>query len=341
MLQLKIDDSVDGEKCIEALQMGLTFLSDKLGPISEALLHEVTVEVGPGLTESGGQTFPADRHIVLDAEKSAMSLRSVEDLLVRKGDYQTDDLTPLLPVGASQPWSYTAYNIVHELGHLLKGEVAPELSPTKYGREKEGEVVAELFSYYVFNGRLSTQALAAIERILRDNSLLEGGEPLGNGREQKITRARELLTTVRHAAMATVNEDGSPHNTPYFFMCSPDLQYLYWGSHPESEHSKNVARTGQIFVVLYDAMERGGLFIQANNVHIAEGAELEQVHNDRRIAEGREPLPISYYQGDSPQRTYIAQTQKFWANTSERGAEGLIIRDIRIEITREDLLKGK
>ena len=29
--------------------------------------------------------------------------------------------------------------------------------------------------------------------------------------------AKELLGAVRHAAMATVNEDGSPHNTPVLF----------------------------------------------------------------------------------------------------------------------------
>src|ERR1039458_3055147 len=88
-----------------------------------------------------------------------------------------------------------------------------------------------------------------------------------------IMRAKELLKTVEHASMATVNEDGSPHNTPYYFMRSDDLRHLYWGSHPASEHSKNVARTGQIFVVLYDAIKRGGLFIQANQAHAVEGSD--------------------------------------------------------------------
>jgi len=159
--------------------------------------------------------------------------------------------------------------------------------------------------------------------------------------QNKIQRARELLQTVHHAAMATVNEDGSPHNTPYFFMCSPDLQYLYWGSHPESEHSKNVARTGQIFVVLYDAMERGGLFIRADDAHVAEGHELEAAlaeHNRRRSLQGNEPLSLNYYSGEAPQRMYIATTRQFWVNGAERRADGLIIRDRRYEITRQDLL---
>jgi hypothetical protein len=159
--------------------------------------------------------------------------------------------------------------------------------------------------------------------------------------EEKVDRARYLLHTIRHAAMATVNADGSPHNTPYFFMRSPDLRYLYWGSHPESIHSQNVLRTGQIFVVLYDAMERGGLFIRADHAHSTDGEELEQAlaaHNARRTAEGKDPLPLSYYQGDNPQRMWVATTRQFWTNGSERDANGLIIRDLRSEITREQLL---
>jgi len=124
-------------------------------------------------------------------------------------------------------------------------------------------------------------------------------------------------------------------------MCGPDLQYLYWGSHPESEHSKNVARTGQIFVVLYDAMERGGLFIRADDARIAEGQELEVAlaeHNRRRSLQGNEPLSLDYYSGEAPQRMYIATTRQFWVNGAERRADGLIIRDRRYEITKQDLL---
>lgn len=159
--------------------------------------------------------------------------------------------------------------------------------------------------------------------------------------QSKIARAKELLNTIRHAAMATVNADGSPHSTPYFFMRSPDLQYLYWGSHPDSLHSQNVARTGQIFVILYDAQERGGLYIQADDAHIAEGDELTQAlkaHNDRRTAEGKDPLPIEYYQGENPQRMYIATVRKLWTVVPEHDPNSLLIRDVRFEITRDQLL---
>lgn len=140
--------------------------------------------------------------------------------------------------------------------------------------------------------------------------------------------------------MATVNEDGSPHNTPYFFMCDDSLEYLYWGSHPDSQHSKNVARTGQIFVVLYDAMERGGLFIRADEAHATEGEELEKVlteHNRRRAKDDKDPIPLSYYQS-GPQRMYMATTRQFWVNASRRDEAGNLIRDNRYEISRDNLV---
>jgi len=159
--------------------------------------------------------------------------------------------------------------------------------------------------------------------------------------EEKLARAKQLLNTVRHAAMATVNADGSPHNTPYFFMHSSDLRYLYWGSHPDSLHSQNVLRTGQVFVVLYDAMERGGLFIRADEAHPVEGEELDgalEIHNARRLAEGSQPLSIDYYRNTAPHGMWMATTRQFWTNDAERDKDSLVIRDIRVEISRKQLL---
>jgi general stress protein 26 len=42
----------------------------------------------------------------------------------------------------------------------------------------------------------------------------------------RITRAKELLASAKHAAMATVNVDGSPHNTPFFFIYDDQLEYI-------------------------------------------------------------------------------------------------------------------
>jgi len=159
---------------------------------------------------------------------------------------------------------------------------------------------------------------------------------------EKIARARQLLGYAKHAAMATVNVDGSPHNTPFLFMHDDALQHIFWGSHPASEHSKNALRTGQIFVVLYDAGARGGLYMKAVNAHVVRGAELEEVltvRNKLRTDAGQSALPASYYSSDGPQRLWSADVTQLWVNGSRRDANGNIVQDIRTEVTAADLLE--
>lgn len=160
--------------------------------------------------------------------------------------------------------------------------------------------------------------------------------------EEQIARAKQLLETARHASMATVNDDGTPHNTPFLFMRDDALEHVFWGSHPDSEHSQNVLRTGQLFVVLYDAVERGGLYMKCANAHLLDGEELEKalaVHNVLRAARNQEPLPLSYYTGNSPQRMWSARIVQLWVNGTKRDEDGHIVQDIRSEITASDLLQ--
>ncbi len=160
--------------------------------------------------------------------------------------------------------------------------------------------------------------------------------------EGKIQRAKELLATARHAAMATVNADGSPHNTPFRFILDPKLEYIYWGSHPESIHSVNIERTGKVFIVLYDAVERGGLYIKGEEAQALDGEELEKaiaLHNKKRAKEGSDALTLEYYSGKSPQRMWAARLTNFWVNKSEKDAEGHVARDGRQEISASDIVR--
>jgi hypothetical protein len=161
--------------------------------------------------------------------------------------------------------------------------------------------------------------------------------------QERITRAKDLLKTALHIAIATVNEDGSPHNSPVFYACSPDLQHIYWGTHPQSQHSKNIARTGQVFAVLYDAITAGGLYLRADDAHILEGDELKTglavINKARRRHKKEGDLPLENYVGEAPQRLYGATIQQLWVNLNERdSATGYIMRDYRQEITPQDLL---
>jgi uncharacterized pyridoxamine 5'-phosphate oxidase family protein len=158
----------------------------------------------------------------------------------------------------------------------------------------------------------------------------------------KLARASWLLTNVKHASMATVNADGTPHNTPFFFMASTDLKKIYWGSHPESEHSKNILRTGQLFVVLYEANISGGLYIRATNGRIAKGNELayalERGNQLRGKRYDKYPLAREYYEEPNEQRLWVADAQQFWLDGLQKDTNGAIVRDFRCEIERINLI---
>lgn len=157
----------------------------------------------------------------------------------------------------------------------------------------------------------------------------------------RIARAKYLLKTAKHGAMATVNADGTPHNTPFFFIREPNIKNIFWCSSPESLHSKNIKRTGQLFVVVYDSSEGGGLYIKAEDGHELAGTELSyalKVHNEARAREGKQPLTSEHYSDSSPQRMYGAKPVAFWVNIARRDSKGSINRDYRHEIQQQDLL---
>jgi hypothetical protein len=126
----------------------------------------------------------------------------------------------------------------------------------------------------------------------------------------QIELAKKLLKTVRHAAYSTVNEDGTPHNSPLMLIYNEDLSKLYVGSYSESLHCKNFVRTGQVFAVLFDSFSKGqgGIYITGTNAHECEDDELVEalrVHNTFRTKHGSQPIDISYYKQAKPsQRMY-------------------------------------
>lgn len=160
--------------------------------------------------------------------------------------------------------------------------------------------------------------------------------------EARIARGKELLKTAKHACMATVNADGTPHNTPFYLILDEKLGRIYFGSHPQSLHSQNVARTGEMFVVVYDMTEKGGLYMKATNGHELSGKELAEgltAHNTTRARDGKESIKQELYEGANPQRMYGADLATFWVNVAERDANGYIAREHRHEIAAKDLLE--
>lgn len=167
----------------------------------------------------------------------------------------------------------------------------------------------------------------------------------GQDHQSQLELARNLIRTVRHAAYATVNQDGTPHNSPLMLIYNEDLSKLYIGSHSESLHTKNLVRTGQTFVVLYDSFTKGqgGVYITGVNGHECQDEELAEalrVHNAVRARQGSKPIDPSYYHVTGPsQRMYSIDVAKIEIYSVLRGADGLISSEARVEVAASDLLE--
>jgi len=154
----------------------------------------------------------------------------------------------------------------------------------------------------------------------------------------RIDRVKELLSMVRHVAIATVNEDGSPHNSPVFAAVDDQLR-VYWASRTDPQHSRNIARTGQAFIVLFDSIgEGGGLYIKAA-VRALEPSELSEgliTFNATRKRCEKAEVSAEMLNSTS-QRLYCAEPEQIWVNLSEHDESGCVIRDYRHEISSADL----
>ena len=157
------------------------------------------------------------------------------------------------------------------------------------------------------------------------------------------TDLKDLLINSRYAVYATVNEDGSPHNSPLFFIADQNLERVYIGSHPDSLHARNIVRTGKAFAVLLGRTAEGGrgLYLKINKFHeVRDEKELKTalaVHNAARARFNKKPLPIEFYMGSNEQKMYAGDIVEVSSNGTERDANGRIIRDTREVIDRTRL----
>lgn len=161
--------------------------------------------------------------------------------------------------------------------------------------------------------------------------------------ELKMNRAKELIYTSRHISLATTNADGSPHNSPVKFLCDEKLENIYWGSNSEALHSQNILRTGQIFAVIFDRIEFGGVYIKCEGGHILDGKELEvglEITNSAREKEGQQKINLDYYSAGSVQKLWSAKITNLWINMPVRDENGFILRDERVELERNLLLRN-
>lgn len=134
--------------------------------------------------------------------------------------------------------------------------------------------------------------------------------------DRHIKSAREILEQIRYINIATVNEDGSPWNTAVSASHDAHLNF-YWGSSPDSVHSRNIRRDGRVFVTIYDSTAPEGT---------GEGLYLRgRAEELGRLA-------------DSAVHEYRFTPEQVWINDEAKNDDGSYRHDIRVELNLSGLM---
>ena len=130
-------------------------------------------------------------------------------------------------------------------------------------------------------------------------------------------RAQVILDKLYYATLSTVDAAGQPWNSPVY--CAYDDDYnVYWGSHTESQHSKNIRSNGKVFIVVYDSTvapgDGEGVYIQARVTEITDPQEIRIGH---KLLQDRRPSwywKLEELQADKPVHLFKATPEHIWMN---------------------------
>ena len=146
-------------------------------------------------------------------------------------------------------------------------------------------------------------------------------------------RAKEIISQIEYITIATADKNGQPWNSPVYSAFDQDY-YFYWGSHKDSQHSKNIKANNKVFLVIYDStVEAGkgeGVYVKAL---VEELTDIEEMRAAHKLIQDRRPnwyWRLEQFQGDTPIQLYKATPQQIWMN-DEGESKGTYV-DVRSEV---------
>lgn len=151
-------------------------MQNKLGDKLFSICDGLEVHIGNNLgIQGGGLAFSKDKKILLEATKNALSLSEVDAVISQDGFIKPGEWARVLSDEKDYPWSSLAYQLIHEVGHVIEGQQMgedhsafdPSLSPTTYGQRASNEAFAEAFTYWVLGQSIPQQAETYIIEVLR------------------------------------------------------------------------------------------------------------------------------------------------------------------------------
>lgn len=160
--------------------------------------------------------------------------------------------------------------------------------------------------------------------------------------QELLQKAKSIINQVIYATIATADRSAQPWNSPVF--CAYDEQLnFYWSSHPQSQHSRNIAENNRIFMVIFNSKagegEGTGIYIEAVASELNGPQEIKKALSLLGERRNKPFLFPEKFIGEGPQRIYKAIPMRAWLNDADQDKDGDFIRDYRIPVELNDLRK--
>jgi nitroimidazol reductase NimA-like FMN-containing flavoprotein (pyridoxamine 5'-phosphate oxidase superfamily) len=130
--------------------------------------------------------------------------------------------------------------------------------------------------------------------------------------------AREILAAGSYVVLATADGDGVPWSSPVWF-ATEDNRELYWVSHPEAHHSRNIAVRPQIALVVFDSTVAAGhgqaVYMTATAEQLTDPAAIERglaVFSGEADRQGLGEWGLDRISGEARLRLYRASMHEHW-----------------------------
>jgi general stress protein 26 len=153
---------------------------------------------------------------------------------------------------------------------------------------------------------------------------------------------KELVKTVKHISLATVNEDGTPHNTPLFFAVDDKFEHVYFVSRSDSLHTLNFTRTGRGFAALYDSnIFKGGVYLTLKDGHKTLRSDQEKaakVFNEALKKWDVKILKNDFYKDDGGYNLYSGRIARIEVYRADVDSDGKVIVERREEVSAKELI---
>jgi hypothetical protein len=161
-------------------------------------------------------------------------------------------------------------------------------------------------------------------------------------KQKRIEHIKKVLEIVHVVPLATVSPGSKPHNSPVFVTFDRDFNAI-WSSSPESQHSQNIAHTGEVFISVFDSRCElgGGLHIDAKAAIVPpddpDFMQAYAIFAEAKKAFGA-PIPSpEHFAKPNGQRLYCAVPEQLWINASQKDEHGNVTLDQRFRVTVEAL----